>query len=130
MPLDPQVRDFLDRFKQVNPPVLADLSLRQIRNLPTAVSGDPEPVAKTSDRTVPGSDGNRIPVRIYWPAGWSESSAPAPALVVYHGGGWVMGTLNLYDSLARSLASHCTQNRDANTNWPPNPITHQYQGVD
>jgi len=105
MPLDPQARDFLDRLNQANPPALTDLSLRQIRNLPAVVPGEPEAVAKTSDRTVPGGDGHRIPVRIYWPAGWSESSAPAPGLIVYHGGGWVMGTLNLYDSLARSLAN-------------------------
>ncbi|MFP6764837.1 MAG: alpha/beta hydrolase [Planctomycetaceae bacterium] len=105
MPLDPQAQDFLDRLKRVNAPALTDLTLRQIRNLPMAVSGNPEPVAKVSDSTVPGSDGNQIPVRIYWPAGWSESSAPASALILYHGGGWVMGTLDLYDSLARSLAN-------------------------
>jgi len=105
MSLDPQAKDFLDRLNQANLPDLADLSLRQIRNLPAIVPGEPETVAKTSDSTVPGSEGNRIPVRIYWPDGWSESSDPAPGLILYHGGGWVMGTLNLYDSLARSLAN-------------------------
>ena len=105
MPLDPQAKAFLDMMREVEMPALEDLSLEQIRTLPTPIAGEVEAVAKTENRTVPGIDGNEIPVRIYWPEGWSESSEPAPALVVFHGGGWVMGTLDLYDSLARSLSN-------------------------
>ena len=105
MPLDPQAKAFLDMMREVEMPALEDLSLEQIRTLPAPIAGEVETVAKTENRTVPGIDGNEIPVRIYWPEGWSESSEPAPALVVFHGGGWVMGTLDLYDSLARSLSN-------------------------
>ena len=105
MPLDPQAKAFLDTFNQAALPPLEDLPVEQIRSWPTPIAGDVEAVAKTEDRTVPGIDGNQIPVRIYWPEGWSESSEPASALVVFHGGGWVMGTLDLYDSLARSLSN-------------------------
>jgi acetyl esterase len=105
MPLDPQAKEFLDKFYEVAMPALEDLSIEEIRTWPTPIAGEVEAVAKTADRTVPGVAGNKIPVRIYWPEGWCESSDPAPALVVFHGGGWVMGTLDLYDSLARSLSN-------------------------
>lgn len=105
MPLDPQAKAFLDKMKDVDMPALEDLTLEQIRTLPTPITGDVEVVARTRNSTVPGIDGNEIPIRIYWPEGWTESAPPAPAFVVFHGGGWVMGTLDLYDSLARSLSN-------------------------
>jgi acetyl esterase len=57
----------------------------------------------TTDRTVerPG-DGGAIPVRLYRPPGLDE---PAPALVFAHGGGFVLGTLDSADDLARRLAA-------------------------
>lgn len=105
MPLDPQAKAFLDQFNEAALPALEDLPVEEIRTWPTPIADELEAVAKTEDRIVPGIDGNEIPVRIYWPVGWSESSEPAPALVLFHGGGWVMGTLDLYDSLACSLAN-------------------------
>ena len=105
MPLDPQAKAFLDKLNEMEMPALEDLSLKQIRNLPQPIAGEVEAVAKTADRTVPGVDGNEIPIRIYWPDGWSESAEPTPGFVVFHGGGWVMGTLDLYDSLARQFAN-------------------------
>ena len=105
MPLDPQAKAFLGKLNEMEMPALKDLSLEQIRKLPAPISGEVEAVAKTENRTVPGVDGNEISIRIYWPDGWSESSEPAPGFVVFHGGGWVMGTLDLYDSLARQFAN-------------------------
>lgn len=43
----------------------------------------------------------RVPVRIYTPEG---SVSPAPALVWFHGGGMIMGSLESWDHLARALA--------------------------
>jgi acetyl esterase len=42
-----------------------------------------------------------IPVRVYQPA----SNAPLPALVYFHGGGWVIGDLELHDDTCRMLAN-------------------------
>ncbi len=58
------------------------------------------PVATVEDRPIPGPAGE-IPVRIYTPAG----SAPFPVLVWFHGGGWVLGTLDGSDHVARELAN-------------------------
>ncbi|KAJ2965079.1 hypothetical protein NQZ79_g209 [Umbelopsis isabellina] len=40
-----------------------------------------------------------VPVRIYTP----EGSGPFPGIVFYHGGGWVMGNLDVYDSVCRAM---------------------------
>jgi acetyl esterase len=66
----------------------------------TGRSTAPEPVGNVQDRTIPGP-GGAIPVRIYTPAG----SGPFPVIVYYHGGGWVIATIDTYDASARALAN-------------------------
>ena len=60
----------------------------------------PEPGVTATDRTIPGPAG-ALPVRIYTP---TEGSAPYPVIVYYHGGGWVIGSKEVYDGGARGLA--------------------------
>ena len=59
-----------------------------------------EPVAKMEDRAIPGPAGD-IPVRIYTP----EGAGPFPALVWFHGGGWVLGDLDGADPTCCLLAN-------------------------
>ena len=56
-------------------------------------------VASVTDREIPGPQGP-IPVRVYRPAG----DAPKPVIVYYHGGGWVLGSLETHDGTCRRLA--------------------------
>ena len=65
---------------------------------------NPEKVAKSERRSIPGP-GGQIPVQLYTP----EGKAPFPILVYFHGGGWVVGALESWDSFCRSLckASGC-----------------------
>ena len=58
-----------------------------------------EPVARVENRTIPGP-GGAIPVRIYTPAG----PGPFPAVLYYHGGGWVVGDLEDAEDACRSIA--------------------------
>ena len=44
--------------------------------------------------------GGAIPIRRYW----AEKSTPSPALLYFHGGGWVMGDLDTHDNVCRALA--------------------------
>ena len=54
---------------------------------------------KIEDKLISGA-GAQIPVRIYTPVG----KTPMPVIVFYHGGGWVIGSKDVYDGSARALA--------------------------
>jgi acetyl esterase len=64
-----------------------------------------KPIAMSSvrDLGVPGP-GGPIPCRLYVP-GHAAPGAPMPLLVYYHGGGWVLGDLDMYDDLCRLIAA-------------------------
>jgi acetyl esterase len=55
------------------------------------------------DRTVPGAAGPRS-ARVYTPSA-ARAHALAPALVWFHGGGFVLGSLDSHDGACRALAS-------------------------
>lgn len=58
----------------------------------------PVPVASVVDRTIPGPAGE-LPIRVYTP----EGPGPFPALVYFHGGGFVVGSLASGDPTCRAL---------------------------
>jgi acetyl esterase len=87
------------------------LTPRQIRadraanaEMMASLAGPIQEVARVEDRTIPGP-ARPIPVRVYWP----ENGKNLPALVYYHGGGWVIGDLDSWDRTLRALtnASGC-----------------------
>jgi acetyl esterase len=61
----------------------------------------PEPVEEVVDLALPGP-GGPMPARLYLPAGRAR---PAPALVWFPGGGWVLGSLEAADLVCRKLAN-------------------------
>jgi acetyl esterase len=52
------------------------------------------------DTTIPGPDGTELTATVYTPVG----PGPFPAVVYFHGGGWVIGNRQSYDAGARALA--------------------------
>jgi acetyl esterase len=100
MPLHPQARAYLDQ--------MAGLGLRPIDELTPAearaqaeagaatLSGPQDDVASIEDREVEG-----VPVRVYTPDGADDG----PAVVYFHGGGWVIGSLDTHDVTCRALAN-------------------------
>ena len=97
--LDPQVVALLERMSAA-PPV-GELPAAELRRnfaaAAPAAFGPGDPVASVEDRETDGG----IAVRIYRPV---ETHDPAPALVYFHGGGWVVGSLDTHDGIVRSLA--------------------------
>jgi acetyl esterase len=71
------------------------------RAAPTLDLARPRDVA-AYDRTVPGAAGPRR-ARVYVPE--SAPASGAPGLVFFHGGGWVVGSIESHDRLCRGLAS-------------------------
>lgn len=61
------------------------------------------PMAEVRALNLPGP-GGQLPARLYV-ADPSPAGEPAPLLVYYHGGGWVIGDLDTHDGLCRLLAS-------------------------
>ena len=102
MPLHPQVKVVLDLMAKAGPP-MHHLSPQQAREQILAMranKGDIEPVGKVEDRTIKGPGGD-IPLRIYTPNG----RGPFPLLVYFHGGGWVVGSIETVDASCRSLTN-------------------------
>ena len=65
-----------------------------------ARQAEPLPVARVDERLIPGPAGD-IRLRLYWP----NTAAPVPAIIYYHGGGHVIGSLDTHDLVARNLCA-------------------------
>jgi len=99
--LDPQARAFLDRMKELGIPGIGELppeEARATQDAPAAVVFGPLVEVPCEDRTIPGP-ARAIPVRVYRPG-----DEPAPVLVYFHGGGWVLGSLNTHHGVCATLA--------------------------
>jgi len=100
---DLQMQAVLDQMKAAGWKPTHTLSVAEARRAFKSHVARGAPVARTVDRTIPGS-GGALPVRIHWPAG----SGPFPALVFFHGGGWVLGDLDSHDVTCRSLTNQAS----------------------
>jgi acetyl esterase len=100
----PEIRSLLDQQAASGRPPLQRQSVAQARAFHVAdapaLNGPAAAVAAVADRGVPGPAGE-LPVRVYTP----EGETRFPIVVFFHGGGWVVGTLDTYDPLCRALAA-------------------------
>jgi len=98
-----EAQELLTALEQTGAPDLATLSVEQARALfgeRYTPEVEPEPVASVTERKI-RAYGRDVRVRIYDP----EPDVPLPAVVYFHGGGWVCGNLETHDSVARALAA-------------------------
>jgi len=104
MPLDPQVRDLLDRRASAGTPPLYSMSVAEARAADIAAikaaGGAVEPVAAVEDTVIPGPAGP-VSVRGYLPHG----TGPFPLLVYFFGGGWTLGSVETSDGVCRALTN-------------------------
>lgn len=66
-----------------------------------AVNPNPAPVARVADIRVPVGRSREMPVRLY---ASQEGKAPQPVFAYLHGGGWIGGSIDTHDHVARQLA--------------------------
>jgi acetyl esterase len=102
MPLDPQARVMIDRTVALNLPPTSQMTPAQARASVRERSAalPREDVASVRDHQVPVAGGT-ITVRVFTPQG----AAAKPALVYFHGGGWVTGDIETHDGICRTLAN-------------------------
>ena len=113
MNVHPQVAAVLERvaksplppYYEVPPPV----ARRFYRDTRGALTPDPPAVESVQLMLAPGPTGSAgpagpVPVRAYRPKGAGKDEI-LPALVYFHGGGWVIGDLDTHDVVCRTLAN-------------------------
>jgi len=106
--LHPQARALLDLMVERAVPPTHTLTPQAARALYRERRGfsqpDPPLVASVDDLRADGPHG-AIALRLYRPLSPHAPQAPLPALVYFHGGGWVIGDLDTHDSLCRQIAN-------------------------
>jgi acetyl esterase len=105
MPLDPLIKTFLDKISAKHTLKFWELPLPAARlafNALALLAGPKNvPIGRVEDLTMPGP-GGKLPLRVYTPV--AAGGEALPALLFFHGGGFVFGNLDIYDGICRMLA--------------------------
>jgi acetyl esterase len=105
--LDPDAAAVFKAFQEAGRPPYESVSPAEARELylKARLVTNPEPpeLKSTQALTIPSPAGT-IPARLYTPKTLRKSDGLAPALVFFHGGGWVIGNLDSHDVVCRTLA--------------------------
>ncbi len=103
--IDEDAGRILENMKKANLPPFESLTPAQgrarMRAMREAMKQAVPDMAEVRDITATGPHGP-IPARLY--RSKSAGAGPAPVLVFYHGGGWVVGDLDTHDNQARFFA--------------------------
>ena len=103
MPLATEIEEFLAKQAAAGAPAVWEAPLSQIRANTQgrmATSGPVEPIFEIANRFIPGPTAD-LPIRIYRPT----DNPAAPAIVHFHGGGFVLNYLDMYDASMSRLAN-------------------------
>src|SRR6516164_5414338 len=102
--LHPQIQRVLQVMAEANLKPIEAMTPAEAREQMEATAqarkAEPLPVNRVEERLVSGPAGD-IRLRLYWP----NRAAPSPAIVYYHGGGHVIGSLDTHDLIARNLCA-------------------------
>lgn len=101
----PDVRAFLDDLNGRDGPKTHEVDVVTARRMSAKLRqiGDLEtpPIATREDLYISAADGRSIPARFYDPR---ERRGDGPLVVFFHGGGFVLGDLDLYDAACAEIA--------------------------
>lgn len=101
MLLDPQVEILLQTMAAEGRPPIHTLTVADARAAAeemTLLAGETVAVGSVRDITIP-VDGGEVGARVYTPHG----DGVHPAVVFFHGGGWVICSLDTHDNIARAI---------------------------
>jgi acetyl esterase len=100
--LHPQIERVLKMMAEAKLRPIEEMTLAEAREQMEATArarqAEPLDVSRVEERMIPGP-ADEIRVRLYWP----KAAGRTPAIVYYHGGGHVIGSLDTHDFVARNL---------------------------
>jgi acetyl esterase/lipase len=106
MPLDPAAKNLLDLLVAAGRPKVWQIGAVEgregLRKLAQAADAKDVPIGRIEDGEWPGPAG-ALAYRSYTPV--DAAGEPLPALLYFHGGGFVIGDLDTHDGLCRLLAN-------------------------
>lgn len=100
--LDPEMQLLL-KLQRLEGPAAETVAISKGRRIivsSSKLAGGTQPIGAVTDRTIDGP-GGPLGLRFYTPRGLSGKS---PALLFFHGGGWIYGDLESHDATCRYLA--------------------------
>ncbi len=101
--LDSKTQWFLNFLKEQNRPEVFDVPVETARQMQITAqamfAGSKLPV-DIEDRTISVGPKRKLDLRIFRPAG---NRSPLPAVMYFHGGGWVLGNVETYDRFMRDI---------------------------
>ncbi|MDE0659861.1 MAG: alpha/beta hydrolase [Gammaproteobacteria bacterium] len=98
MPLNPGYEEMLRQLAAIGGPPLTEMPVQAGREMFRAMQGAaPEVEVGTVDDIKAGD----VPARVYRPRG----SGPFPVVMMFHGGGWVIGDLDTADCQSREVCT-------------------------
>src|SRR3954468_649153 len=101
----PDAQMSLDRVKAAAGPTVSQLgpegSRQMYKAMMAAVEPPRGPLARVAELQIPSPQGHSLAGRLY---AADEAHEPAPVLVFFHGGGWVIGDLDTHDALCAEIA--------------------------
>jgi acetyl esterase/lipase len=103
--LDPQILAFLKALEAQGGPALSTLSATSARTILLSLQRSvtvPELPADNEDRTIRCGPTGEMALRIVRPPG---ASGNLPAVMYFHGGGWMLGDRETHDRLVREIAT-------------------------
>lgn len=104
--LDPQIQVGLRILSRISGPELDERPVADARKAleqeAWLFGGELAHVASSEDVTIPGP-GGPIPARLHRPVRPADAQEPLPLLVWFHGGGWVLGSIDSHENVARNF---------------------------
>jgi acetyl esterase len=105
--LDADAAAVFAAFQEAGRPPYETVSPAEARELylggRAVTNPEPPELLSVAPLTIPSPAGS-MPARIYTPKTLRKAGGLAPALVFFHGGGWVIGDLDSHDVVCRKLA--------------------------
>lgn len=106
MPLDPVLKAFLDQVASMGGPKTWEMQPSEAREafagLMQLAGPKDIPIGKVANIAIPTANGE-IPARNY--SAVASGGEALPTLVFFHGGGWVIGSVDTHDGLCRMIAN-------------------------